>query len=165
MKRTITMNLGGTIFLIEEDAYDMLSKYLSTIKGYFKNSESRDEIMSDIELRIAEMLQEKVNKIKQAIMMLDVENVIVVMGKPEDIAGESEKPESDSSSNFSQNESRTNDATTKKRRVFTCEYHCSRQVYFSKSSTCHIFLVTTDASPSKLFTIIEKMYSWFDFDF
>ena len=59
MNRTITMNLNGIIFHIEEDAYEKLNKYLSTIKGYFKDSEGRDEIMSDIEARIAEMLSER----------------------------------------------------------------------------------------------------------
>jgi phage shock protein PspC (stress-responsive transcriptional regulator) len=87
MNKTITMNLSGIIFHIEEDAYEKLNKYLSTIRGYFRDSEGRDEIMSDIEARIAEMLQEKVSKTKQAVLMMDVESVIAVMGKPEDFAG------------------------------------------------------------------------------
>lgn len=89
MNRTITMNLSGIIFHIEEDAYDKLNRYLSTIRSYFSDSDGKDEIMSDIESRIAEMLQEKVSQNKQAVLMMDVESVISIMGKPEEFAGES----------------------------------------------------------------------------
>lgn len=82
------MNLSGIIFHIEEDAYEKLSQYLQTIKGYFKNAEGCDEIMNDIESRIAEMLQVKVSNVKQAVVMADVESVIAVMGKPEEFAGD-----------------------------------------------------------------------------
>jgi phage shock protein PspC (stress-responsive transcriptional regulator) len=97
MNRTITMNLSGIIFHIEEDAYEKLNKYLATIKGYFNATEGRDEIMGDIESRIAEMLQEKVNLTKQAVLLADIESIIAVMGKPEDFAGENEQVESNTS--------------------------------------------------------------------
>ncbi|CAN5510784.1 PspC domain-containing protein [soil metagenome] len=117
MNKTITMNLSGIIFHIEEDAYEMLNKYLSTIKGYFKDSEGRDEIMSDIESRIAEMLQDKVNQTKQAVLKMDVESVIAVMGKPEDFAGDSadhsENTKTESSQTYSKSEN-----GNKRRRVF-----------------------------------------------
>ncbi|HEV7231124.1 MAG TPA: PspC domain-containing protein, partial [Bacteroidia bacterium] len=88
MNKTVTINISGIIFHIEEDAFEALSKYLSTIKGYFKNSEGRDEIVSDIESRIAEMLQERISPTKQVVLMADVNHVITVMGKPEEFAGE-----------------------------------------------------------------------------
>ncbi len=88
MNKTVTINISGIIFHIEEDAYDILSKYLSTIKGYFNKSEGRDEIVSDIESRIAEMLQERVTPLKQVVLMADVDHVISVMGKPEEFAGD-----------------------------------------------------------------------------
>lgn len=94
MNRTITMNLSGIIFHIEDDAYEKLNKYLSTIKGYFNATEGRDEIMGDIESRIAEMLQAKVSQTKQAVLLADVESIIAVMGKPEDFASENEQKES-----------------------------------------------------------------------
>jgi phage shock protein PspC (stress-responsive transcriptional regulator) len=118
MNRTITMNLSGIIFHIEEDAYDKLNKYLSTIKGYFKDSEGKDEIMSDIEARIAEMLQEKVSKTKQAVLMMDVESVIAVMGKPEDFAGENTITENTSNNESTANESKATWTNGKRRRVF-----------------------------------------------
>jgi len=88
MNKTVTINISGIIFHIEEDAYDALSKYLSTIKGYFSNADGGGEIMSDIEARIAELLKEKVSDYKQVVLMADVEHVMNVMGKPEDFAGE-----------------------------------------------------------------------------
>ncbi len=108
------MNLSGIIFHIEEDAYEMLNKYLSTIKGYFKDSEGRDEIMSDIESRIAEMLQEKVSNTKQAVLKMDVESVIAVMGKPEDFAGDN----AENSKSETKTESNTSYDGSKRRRVF-----------------------------------------------
>lgn len=109
------MNLSGIIFHIEEDAYEMLNKYLSTIKGYFKDSEGRDEIMSDIESRIAEMLQEKVSNTKQAVLKMDVESVIAVMGKPEDFAGDnSDNTKKDST----ESDNKTFQDRGKRRRVF-----------------------------------------------
>jgi phage shock protein PspC (stress-responsive transcriptional regulator) len=90
MNKTVTINISGIIFHIEEDAYEKLSKYLSTIKGYFSNTDGGNEIMSDIEARIAEMLQGKVNAVKQVVLMADVDAVIETMGKPEEFAEGSE---------------------------------------------------------------------------
>lgn len=115
MKRTITMNLSGIIFHIEEDAYEKLSNYLNTIKGYFKNSQGCDEIMSDIEARIAEMLQSKVSGSKQAVVMADVEHVITVMGGPEAFADEAtDKNESTNQ----KNKQESSFTYTGRRRVF-----------------------------------------------
>lgn len=83
MNKTVTINISGIIFHIEEAAFDKLSKYLSTIKGYFSNADGGNEIMSDIEARIAEMLQSKTSAIKQVVLMSDVDYVMESMGKPE----------------------------------------------------------------------------------
>jgi len=85
MKKTVTINISGIIFHIDEDAFNRLNNYLETIKGYFTNSEGRDEIISDIETRIAEMLQTKINENKQVITIEDIGEVISVMGEPEQI--------------------------------------------------------------------------------
>jgi phage shock protein PspC (stress-responsive transcriptional regulator) len=86
MNKTVTINISGIIFHIEEDAFDKLSKYLGTIKGYFSKTDGGSEIMSDIEARIAEMLQGKTSAIKQVVLMADVDSVIETMGKPEEFA-------------------------------------------------------------------------------
>jgi len=85
MKKTFTINISGIIFHIDEDAFDKLSNYLETIKGFFTNSEGREEIISDIESRIAEMLQAKITGGKQVITIEDIDEVIAVMGEPEQI--------------------------------------------------------------------------------
>jgi len=95
MNKTLTINISGIIFHIEEDAYDSLSKYLSAIKGYFKNVDGGPEIMSDIEARIAELLQAKISPSKQVILIGDVTHVQEVMGKPEDFGAGESKAEQD----------------------------------------------------------------------
>ena len=100
MNKTVTINISGIIFHIEEDAYDTLSKYLSTIKGYFTNADGGSEIMSDIEARIAELLKEKVSDYKQVVLMADVEHVMNVMGKPEDFAGDEAQAETKQENNY-----------------------------------------------------------------
>ena len=72
MNKTLSVNIGGIVFHIEEHAFEKLSKYLETIKGYFTTSDGRDEIIQDIEGRIAEMFQERVSGSKQVILESDV---------------------------------------------------------------------------------------------
>lgn len=90
MNKTISVNIGGRVFNIEERAYDILHRYLSTIRSYFSNEESTDEIISDIELRIAELFMERINAQKQVITEKDVDEVIAIMGKPEDFVQDSD---------------------------------------------------------------------------
>lgn len=88
MNKTVTINISGIIFHIEEDAFEKLSKYLNTIKGYFSKADGGNEIMSDIEARIAEMLQSKTSPVKQVVLMSDVDFVMDSMGKPEEFASD-----------------------------------------------------------------------------
>ena len=87
MNKTISINLSGMLFNLEEAAYNQLLKYLQTIKNYFSAAEGRDEIIGDIESRIAELFQERL-KSKQVILEQDVEDIIEIMGKPEVYAEE-----------------------------------------------------------------------------
>jgi phage shock protein PspC (stress-responsive transcriptional regulator) len=86
MNKTLSVNIGGIVFHIEELAYDKLNRYLESIKGCFTTSDGRDEIMQDIEARLGEMFQERLTPGKQVIIDSDVEHVIQLMGKPEQFA-------------------------------------------------------------------------------
>ena len=91
MKKTLTINISGIIFHIDEDAYDRLNLYLDTLKRHFTKTHGKDEIISDIEGRIAELLQERITDAKQVININDVEEVISLMGDP----GQFDSEESD----------------------------------------------------------------------
>lgn len=110
MNKTVTVNIGGIVFHIDEDAYEIFKHYLESIRSHFTSSEGRDEIMQDIEARIAEMFSERIKDSKQVITLQDVEEVTTVMGKPEQITDDEKK------------ESRISDSTTAgntvKRRIF-----------------------------------------------
>jgi phage shock protein PspC (stress-responsive transcriptional regulator) len=92
MKKTITINLNGIVFHIEEDGYSKLKTYFDSIREYFNAREGSQEIMNDIEARAAEKFSEKISAAKQAVSLSDVEAFMESMGTVEDIAGE-EKPE------------------------------------------------------------------------
>ena len=91
MNQTVTVNISGIVFHIEVDAYDTLKNYLNKIKGYFNNSEEREEIMMDIEARIAELFTNMMGEKNQVITSVNVESVIETMGKPEDYITEEDE--------------------------------------------------------------------------
>ncbi|MBN1820122.1 MAG: PspC domain-containing protein [Prolixibacteraceae bacterium] len=85
MKKTFTINIAGTVFYIEEDAYEKLQNYILKLKQHFGAGEEGNEIISDIEARIAELFSEKSDDKKTVVTMAWVDEVIEVMGTPEDI--------------------------------------------------------------------------------
>ncbi len=85
MKKTLTINLGGSVFHIDEDAYQLLDKYLSNLRFHFEKEEGTEEIMNDFELRISELFSEKIRLGYQVITIELVEEIIKRMGKPEEI--------------------------------------------------------------------------------
>src|SRR4051812_34482068 len=99
MNKTVTVNIGGMVFHIEELAYEKMKKYLEAIRGYFTSSDGRDEIIQDIESRMAEMFNERIGTARQVVTEDDVEYVINTMGKPEQVAGEDEESNQHSYSN------------------------------------------------------------------
>ncbi|MBK7682459.1 MAG: PspC domain-containing protein [Bacteroidia bacterium] len=98
MNKTVTVNIGGMVFHIEEQAYDQLKKYLEAIRGYFTSSDGRDEIIQDIESRVAEMFTERIGNNRQVVIASDVEHVINTMGRPEQVAGTDEENSENKSS-------------------------------------------------------------------
>lgn len=87
MKKTVTANIAGTVFHIEEDAYEQLQRYLAGIRSNFSGSAGADEIMADIESRIAELFTDRLTG-RNVVSIADVQHVESVMGRPEDFAGE-----------------------------------------------------------------------------
>jgi phage shock protein PspC (stress-responsive transcriptional regulator) len=86
MKITVSINLGGYSFNIDEDAYAELKKYLRNLELHFGSEESSSEILSDIETRLAELFRTKLTNYKQVIDIKDVQQVITILGTPEDIS-------------------------------------------------------------------------------
>ena len=86
MKITVSINLGGYSFNIDEDAYSELKRYLKNLEIHFAGEESSSEILSDIESRMAELFRSRLTGYKQVITMDDVRYVISVLGTPEDIS-------------------------------------------------------------------------------
>lgn len=112
MKKTLTVNLGGTVFHIDEDAYELLDKYLSNLRIHFKKEEGSDEIMTDFEARISELLNERIRMGYEVITLEQVEDVIKRMGKPEEIFGE------ESFTEEAKEEYKVKIETTAKKRLF-----------------------------------------------
>lgn len=83
MNKTVSINLGGLFFHIDENAYQKLNHYFDAIRRSLA-PDGKDEIMSDIEGRIAELLTEKLKSDKQVVGLREVEEVIAIMGEPED---------------------------------------------------------------------------------
>lgn len=88
MKKTITINISGLVFNIEEDAYSSLKNYLEKIGNKFNNLEERQEIIEDIEARVAELFTEKIDRNKEVINQKDVNRIIEVMGSPDNFEEE-----------------------------------------------------------------------------
>ncbi len=91
MKITVSINLGGYSFNIDEDAYAELKMYLKNLELHFASEESSSEILSDIESRLSELFRAKITTYKQVVNIDDVRQAISVMGTPEDIS-DSEGP-------------------------------------------------------------------------
>ena len=96
MKKTLTINLGGTVYHIDEDAYILLDNYLNNLRYHFRKHEGADEIVHDMEDRIAELFNEYLHEGHQVVTIREVEAVIARMGKPEDLNDGPEEGETDS---------------------------------------------------------------------
>jgi len=84
MKKTVTVNLNGRVFTMDEDAYRLLDNYLNNIRIYFRKEEGSSEIIADFEARIEELFSEKTRLGYQVITIEQVEEVIARVGKPDD---------------------------------------------------------------------------------
>ncbi|MFN8715287.1 MAG: PspC domain-containing protein [Bacteroidota bacterium] len=88
MNKTVTINISGIIFHIEEDGFQVLQNYLHLLRTRFSREEGCDEIMADIEARIAELFKAKIGGSKEVIVKADVDEMIAIMGSPESFTDE-----------------------------------------------------------------------------
>lgn len=87
MNKTININLGGFFFHIDETAYLKLNRYLESIsKSLSDDPQGKNEIIADIEARISELLSEKITDARQVVNDQDIDDIIKIMGQPEDYA-------------------------------------------------------------------------------
>ncbi|MDN3724107.1 PspC domain-containing protein [Aequorivita sp. SDUM287046] len=107
MNKTVNINLAGTSFHIDEDAFGKLSRYLDAIRKSLKSADGSDEIMQDIEARIGELFAEKIEVPSQVVTLKMLDEVIAVMGQPEDYEVDDEIFEDVPPSYKSQSKSRT----------------------------------------------------------
>jgi phage shock protein PspC (stress-responsive transcriptional regulator) len=106
MNKILNINLGGLPFTIDDDAFEALDKYMSTIKRHFAKSSECEEIIQDIEARVAELFMEHL-KGQPIISMKEVNKVIEIMGRPEEFIGDHDEEhdhnhqaQADAKSNF-----------------------------------------------------------------
>lgn len=105
MKKTISINISGILFHIEEDGYDTLRKYLDAINRHFSNYKDNQEIISDIENRIAEIFLSNLKNNKQVITAENVDKLIEKMGTIADFSAvEEEKEEVEAETSGKQDE-------------------------------------------------------------
>ena len=84
MNKTVNINLAGVFFHVDEDAYGKLQRYLAAIKRSFEGVQGEDEIIADIEARISELFSERIKDERQVISTKELDEVITIMGQPED---------------------------------------------------------------------------------
>mgnify|MGYP003455006453 CR=1 FL=1 len=100
MNKTVNINLGGMFFNIDEDAYQKLTRYFDAIKRSLSKSSGQEEIIKDIEMRVSELLTEKQKTEKHVITLREVDEVIAVMGQPEDYIIEEDGPNTTNSRDY-----------------------------------------------------------------
>ena len=91
MKKNISINLQGLIFHIEEDGFDVLSRYLAEVKAHFANYRGHADIVTDIEGRIAELFAARLSPMQQVISLDDVNAMMAKMGRVSDFAPEADE--------------------------------------------------------------------------
>lgn len=88
MKKAVTVNLCGSLFTIDEDAYQLLSNYLESVRAYFHTQQGGDEISQDVEARVTELFAEKQSAGTQSITIEQVQEIIARIGSPQEMQSE-----------------------------------------------------------------------------
>ena len=87
MKKNITVNIFGTLYPIDEDAYELLQKYNENMRRYYSRMEDGEEIVDDVEHRVAELLSELQSQGVMAITIDHVKDIITRIGDPQEMDG------------------------------------------------------------------------------
>ena len=119
MKKTVTVNLDKTIFNIDDDAYQLLEGYLQSLGEHFAREEGGQEILNDIESRIAELFKERLGFGMQVITLQEVNEVIAIMGHPDEIENplEGDNPDGETSEN-AETAGNTGNPAPRRRRLY-----------------------------------------------
>lgn len=110
MKKNISINLFGILYQIDEDAYQLLERYIESMKSYFSRQEGGEEIADDIEHRVAELMWQKQQEGCEAIDIDMVKEIIAKIGNPAEIDGADEADASASQSDSSASSAFTSDS-------------------------------------------------------
>lgn len=90
MTQTISINLGGLLFHIDDEAFKILENYLNAIHRQFKHETEKNDIIADIEARLAELLVERIDRKKDLVSVNDVNAIIAIMGEPHNFVDDEE---------------------------------------------------------------------------
>jgi phage shock protein PspC (stress-responsive transcriptional regulator) len=115
MKKIININLSGRVIPIEDSAYEKLQSYIESLRRYFATEEGRDEIINDIESRIAELMNEKVHKGAACVTDADIAEIIASMGRPEDFDADTMEATADTSKQNTKQDSSYTERKTRRR--------------------------------------------------
>lgn len=120
MKKIININLSGRVIPIEDAAYDSLQRYIESLRRYFAAEEGRDEIINDIESRVAELMNDKIKKGAAAVTESDIAEIMATMGRVEDFeAAEAEGETVSSTKSHTNNQSNSGSGSGSNRRNFS----------------------------------------------
>lgn len=90
MKKTVSVHIKGSNFLIEEDAYELLQDYIARLTKAMKHESGSKEIIEDVELRIAELCSEKLRETRTVVELADIEDILNTLGDPSMYLGDEE---------------------------------------------------------------------------
>ena len=122
MKKVININFQGRILPIEEMAYENLKQYIESLRTYFDQEEGKDEIINDIECRVAELCEDRLKKGAVCISEEDIDLIISSIGRPADFdAQEGFEANTNAGSNQSQANAQNTDGQTYQKRLYRDE--------------------------------------------
>ena len=129
MNKVININFQGRILPIEEIAYETLKQYIESLRSYFANEEGRDEIINDIECRIAELCEDRLKKGTVCIAVGDIDLIIASIGRPADFEAQDGFEASSSQAHQSAHQNNDQNTSNQSYSNFESTDHRSRRLY------------------------------------